>query len=333
MSKSIKLKMYNVLDEDNSSYLNFAYNDCCAFFREYGSTDWVPLNLSRTGSATDNIYYIEGANDWNPDTCEVRLKQEITLYNLSELFITEDCPEPLMPIALENDVLGITAVWWSDKSKIRGCQYIDEIRYNDISVSNEKKFILDIKFPVGQLAGQLELFYKLFMKECGEKRSPGIAHSNGVLLGDIGTPLVLQIDGEGAVFPIYTVKIPNENLWWTEISIDDPFEDSFIDGGFAVYLNEAHPDYKELFKRNGAVSALQCEIIACALEELFIYLKNEFSESFDSVDLEDLEKGTIAFAVIYMINTFDIQMDADITSLNKSIRKAVSRMPKEAIKA
>lgn len=332
MSKSASLKMYKVLDEDNASYLNFAYHDCEAFYREPGAEEWQALSLSKNGSATENIYSIEGEDNWNPETCEVRLVQEITLHNLRELFKTETGSEPLMPVALEQDVLGITAVWWSDKSQIRGCQYIGEIRYMDVVTDGDSTYTLDMKFPAGQLAGQLEVFYKLYMKEPGEKRMPGFAHDSGVILGDIGTSLILQIDGEGAMFPVSTVSADKEPLWWTEINIDDPFEDSFTEEYFCLVLNDAHPDYKELKKRSGAFSALYHEVFASALEELFIVLRRDFGEKFDAMDLTDVVPGTIAHAAIYMIKTFDIQMDADITTLHTSVRKAVYKQLKGATK-
>lgn len=332
MSKSASLKMYKMLDEDNASYLNFTYHDCVAFYREPASDEWLPLSLSKSGTATENIYIIEGEDNWNPETCSIRMVQEITLHNLRELFKTDDNPEPLMPVALEQDVLGITAVWWSDKSRIRGCQYIDEIRYADVEIKGDNTYTLDMKFPAGQLAGQLEVFYKIYMKAPGEKRMPGFAHNSGVILGDIGTSLILQIDGEGAMFPVSTVSVDNEVLWWTEINIDDPFEDSFTEEYFCLVLNDAHPDYKELRKRSGAFSALYHEVFASALEELFIVLRRDFGEKFDAVDLSDVVQGTIAHAAIYMIKTFDIQMDADITTLHSSIRKAVYKQLKEATK-
>ena len=329
MSKSARLKMYKVLDEDNASYLNFSYNDCTAFFRERGNEEWLPLNLAKGGNATENVYSIEGEDEWNPETCEIRLVQEISLHNLRELFRTDENNEPLMPVALEDDVLGITAVWWSDKSQIRGCQHIGEIRYKELDASNEGTYVLDMKFPAGHLAGQLDVFYKLYLKAPGEKRCPGFAHTSGVILGDIGTSLILQIDGEGAMFPVSTTSKPNENLWWTEINIDDPFEDTFTEEYFCLIFNDAHPDYKELRKRSGDFSALYHEVFACALEELFIVLKRDFGEKFDSVDISDVVPGTIAYAAIYMIKTFDIQMDADIFGLHNSIRKAVQKQLKK----
>ncbi len=323
MSKSTSLKMYKVLDDENASYLNFTYHDCDAYYHEPGADEWMQLSLSQNGTATENIYIVEGDDNWNPETCAIHLVQEITLHNLRELFKTDDIPEPLIPVALEDDVLGITAVWWSDKSKIRGCQYIGEIRYADVVSKDECNYTLDMKFPAGHIAGKLEVYYKLYLKEPGEKRLPGFAHTGGVILGDIGTSLILQVDGEGALFPVSTVTEKSNSLWWTEINIEDPFEDTFTEEYFCLVLNDAHPDYKELKKRSGDFSALYHEVFASALEELFIVLKRDFGEMFDTVDLADVVPGTIAYAVIYMIKTFDIRMDDDITGLHNSIRKAV----------
>ena len=333
MSKSTQIRMYKMLDEDNASYLNFSYNDCNAYYCERGTDEWHVLDLSRAGSATENIYSVEGDSGWDPDTCAIRLEQEITLHNLRELFRTDENPEPLMPVALAGDVLGIMAVWWSDKSQIRGCQYIGAIRYEDLDSSSESQYLLQLKFPAGQLAGQVEVFYKLYLKEPSEKRLPGYGHNSGMILGDIGTSLILQIDGDGAMFPVSTVSMPRENLWWTEINIDDPFEDTFTEENFCLVLNDAHPDYKELRKRSGAFSALYHEVFASALEELFWMLRRDFGERFDAVSLSDVIPGTVAFAAIYMIKTFDIQMDADITTLHNSIRRAVGKQLKGAVNA
>ena len=109
-------------------------------------------------------------------------------------------------------------------------------------------------------------------------------------------------------------------------------EDTFTEEYFCLVLNDAHPDYKELKKRSGAFSALYHEVFASALEELFIVLRRDFGEKFDAAEVNDVVQGTIAHAAIYMIKTFDIQMDADITTLHTSIRKAVYKQLKGATK-
>ena len=333
MSKSAKLQMYKMLDEDNASILNFLYEECSASYCEEGTGKWKPLNLSAGGTSAENMYFIDGGDDWDPETCAIKLKQIITLEGLKELFQTDENPAPLVPVALADDVLGITAVWWSDESKLRGCKPIGEIRYDEIDFAGSNKYELELEFQPGQLGGRLEVFYTLCMIEPGERMLPGFAHDKGVLLGDVGTSLILQVDGEGAAFPIVTVEEPNGNLWWTEINIDDPFEDSFTEENFCLVLNSKHPDYDDLYKdlrrKSGTFSSLYYEVFASALEELFIVIQKDFGSQFDSVDIKELLPGSIAYAVIYMIKTFEIKMDGDITNLHNSIRKAVFRQLKE----
>ncbi len=336
MSRAASLKMYRMLDDDNASCLNFTYEKMTFSYRKSNAFsgkpraehEWRNLKLVNIGSSKENMYSVEGDDAWDPDNCELHLKQEFTLENLKALFKTEKGKEALMPVALSDDVLGVAAVWWADKSRIRGCQEVGEFRYRDVAGSRTSRFSLDIEFPAGQLAGQLEVSYKLYLKAPGEGNLPGFARSSGTILGDLGTSLILRIDGEGAMFPVSVVNKPGEPLWWIEVNIDDPFEDSFTEEFFSLLLNEAHPDYKDTQGRNGAFSSLYLEAFACALEELFIVLKRDHGEKFDSVNINDVVPGTIAYAAIYMIKTFDIMMDSDITGLHNSIRKAVYKQLK-----
>ncbi len=332
MSKSTQLRMYKILDDDNASYLDFSFRDCKVYYREKGTSDWQILSVSRNGSATENIYTIDEESGWNPETCEIKIIQEFSLHNLRELFKSRENNSPLMPVALEDDTLAIAAVWWSDKSCLRGCDYISDVLYTDVKGVNESHFTFEKDFDAGYLAGQLEVSYKLYLKEPGGEFSPGFAHRPGVILGNIGTSFLLQIDGEGAKFPVSTINSLGEPLWWTEMKIDDPFEDTFTEEYFCLVLNEAHPDYKELRKKSGNFTALYYEVFASALEELFLVLRRDFAAEFDAADLNDIVPGTVAFAVLYMVKTFDIQMDNDITGLHKSIRRAVYQQLKGAVK-
>ena len=333
MSKSTNLRMYNMLDENNRSYLNFSYLDCEVSYRETGTDEWQVLNISKGGSATENIYVVDGADEWDPDTCAVRLEQEFTLHSLSELFMTDEKKEPLMPVALKDDVIGVTAVWWSDKAKLCGCKSIGEIRYAELGSSNEKTFNLELDFSAGQLAGQLEIFYKLYMKKAGEIHFPGFARDSGVILGDVGSSLILQLDGNGAAFPVYTVSMPGENLWWIEVNIEDPFEDTFTEEYFSLVFNDKHPDYQYLRKRNDEFSPLYYEVFSSALEEFFLVLKRDFGYMFDDVvDINEVTPGTIAYAAIYMKTTFEIDIrDNDLVALHNSVRKAVYKQLKGGI--
>lgn len=327
MSSNNIVKMYRTLDEEKCSWLNISLGECTASYKTIDNEQVRNLPLSQTGTTTENAYVIEGDDYWNGDESAITVKQEITLDNLNGLFLSDN-ETAIMPIALKGDKLGIAAVWWSDQSGLRGCEKIQsEITYESVQDNHKQKFSFIKNFDYGMLSGTLTVKYVLYLKDTGELDKPGYARKTGTVLGEIGMPLIIMIDGDGASFPLNTIKKPGAPLWWVEINIDDPYENRFVEEYFNIILNESHPDFKDFAKDKGYQSALYREVFAGALEELIIYLwmeKMEFNE-----DIKLLLPGTVAYAVIYLVQTFGIETDT-ITNIHRTVRQAVEKQLKEA---
>lgn len=326
MSRNTVVKMYRTLNEEKASYLNFSHKECQAAFCVAGAP-FRPLTLTATGTATDNAYELDGQDDWDAEVCVLKVSQDFTLHSLPGLFYTG--ADSLMPLAGRDATLGLAAVWWSNKSQIRGCEEIATFNYEQVKNSPEMQFSFMREFAPGELSGRLEVRYVLFLKEAGEKLRVGFARDSGTLLGDVGIPLQLVLDGEGSVFPLSVENDPQGPLWRTEISIDDPFEETFTEEYFNVILNEGHPAFKELGRDKGYNTALYHEVFAGALEELFLYLRENFKDDFQAASLAEVTPGTIAYAALYMVQTFNLNTD-NIAVLHNTIRAAVAEQMKGA---
>ncbi len=321
MSHNTNVNMYQTL-EDKSEWLNFKYRECRAEYRINESDEWQALELKSAGSSTENIYIMEGSADFNPDSCDIHISQVFSLEGLDQLFNVSG--DSLMAVALPHDVIGIAAVWWSDKSLLRGCKYdVGDISYDETKESNKKSFTFRQSFERGVLAGCLYVQYKLYLKEVHGTRRPGFASKQGTVLGSIGVPLKIMIDGDGSVFPISIISQAGEPLWWTEINIDDAYEDEFSQETFNIILNDKHPAFKLLEPSEGYTkSPVFSTIIAGAIEELFLYLRYELDYDFNTANKKNMIPGTVASAVSWMVSTFDINT-ATIIDLHKSVHKMV----------
>lgn len=323
MSYKTKIRMYRTLESMEG--LNFMQSSCKLFYQPDTESEWMELPLSPSGDSGENAWLLEDPGKLDEGHGDVRFSQTFTLSNLDKLF--NGSPD-ITQVALPGDRLGIAAIWWVDRSRIRGCVPLGNFTLQDLKGHARRSFSLDHVFEAGVLAGRLEVQYILYMQEPGIRHQPGIARRAGIRLATLAEPVCLQIDGTSSQFPVASAARPGEPLWWMEFNLEDPVMDPFTEDYICLMLNEAHPAYAELMKGNGDLYA---EVFSMALEELFLYIRTEFGDCFRNLDLRSVREGTTAYAILYMKQTFDLNTDT-IVSLHRSIRQMVTRKLKEAAK-
>lgn len=323
MSRNVSIKMYQTL-EDKSEWLNFNHRDCRGAYKLKNGT-WQGLDMKPTGSSTENAYLMEGDAGFNPDDSEIQISQEFSLDGLDQLFSAS--VDSLLAIAMPQDIIGVAAVWWSDKSLLRGCEYdVGEISFDEAKKSPKQTFTFSKTFGKGILAGSLYVQYMLYLKEAKGTRTSGFAKIQGTMLGNIGIALKIMVDGEGSTFPISIVSREGEPLWWTDIHIDDPYDDAFSEEFFNIIINDKHPAFGNLGQDAGYTKTpIFAVIIAGAIEELFLYLRYETDYDFNTSDQNNITPGTIANAVNWMITTFGVDMSS-ITAIHKSVHSMVKKL-------
>ena len=117
-------------------------------------------------------------------------------------------------------------------------------------------------------------------------------------------PLTVILDGKGSSFPMSITKAQDKPLWWTEINISDPFEEPFNEDYFNLVLNDAHPDYDALKgkgrkKKDTFDSPLFREVLAGAIEEFFLYLRQHYRDQFEGLTADEVPAGSVAAAAMY----------------------------------
>lgn len=321
MSLNADIKMYQTLSEE-SSWLNFKYNECRADFRISEDAEWQELALKPDGNTVQNTYLVEGGENFDLDSTEINVSQTFSIDGLDQLFAAGD--NSLMAVALPRDVIGVMAVWWSDKSCIRGCEYVGEITCDEARESPKKTFSFRHVFGKGVLAGDLSVEYKLYLKDAVSRRQAGFAAIQGTILGSVGMPLEIIFEGDGQSFPISTISKAGAPLWWTEINISDPYEDDFSEEYFNIIINDKHPAFKYLGNKEGYIaSPVFATVIADALEEFFIYLKYEENFDFNAVAIKDIPAGTVAYTACWMASAFELDTTS-VTGIHKTVHKMTS---------
>lgn len=305
MSRSENITMHRCLSAEAAGELLFRPRP------PQGTSGGKPLELSSDGHTTDNTYVVQPAENWNPDETGFILEQSFALGTLQRLFAGNGGD---IAVALPGDTLGIMASWWSSQSDISGCEPVGTFTAADVADGSQYTFTFHKEFSAGLLRGTLQVHYYIYLAKKGAKEKPGYARETGTLLGEAGIPLTVILDGRGSSFPMSVTEAQDKPLWWTEINISDPFEEPFNEDYFNLVLNAAHPDYEALSgrgkKKKTFDSPLFREVLAGAIEEFFLYLRQNYRDQFEGVTADEVPEGSVAAAAMYwkqFIRTSDMQ--------------------------
>ncbi|MBQ1875691.1 MAG: hypothetical protein II145_03175 [Selenomonas sp.] len=318
MSRSENITMHRCLSAEEAGELVFSP------LAPQAVSEGQSLELTPEGNATDNTYAVQPADNWNPDETGFVLEQKFTLGTLQLLFAGSAGG---IAVALPGDTLGIMATWWSSQSDISGCEKIDTFTAAETAGGGNRMITFRKEFAAGLLRGTLQVHYHLYLAQKGPNKKPGFASESGTLLGEIGTPLTILLDGTGSSFPMSVTEAGGRPLWWTEINISDPFEEPFNEEYFNLVLNAAHPDYEALNgrgrkKKNTFDSPLFREVLAGAIEEFFLYLRQNYRDQFDGLTPDEVPEGSIAAAALYMKQYVDT---SDMLRMHETVRQMLEK--------
>jgi len=323
MSRSENITMHRCLSAEAAGELLFSPH------QPEGTSGGKPLELSPDGHTTDNTYVVQPAENWNPDETEFVLEQSFTLGTLQRLFAGSGGDTA---VALPGDTLGIMASWWSSQSDISGCEKVDTFTAADVADGGRRTFTFRREFAAGLLRGTLQVHYHIYLAGKGAEEKPGYARETGTLLGEVGLPLIVILDGRGSSFPMSVTKAQDKPLWWTEINISDPFEEPFNEDYFNLVLNEGHPDYEALNgrsrKKKTFDSPLFREVLAGAIEEFFLYLRQNYRDQFEGVTADEVPEGSVAAAAMYWKQFVDT---SDMQNLHNTVRQMLDNRLGDAL--
>ncbi len=232
---------------------------------------------------------------WNPDDYNLGISRKYSLRTYQSLFGKDG-------IACSNAKLGLAIVWTSSDSKQRGVIHVGEIQNSNSDI----ELNVEYEFPVAQLRGDIEFTTVVYIKESGTPKNDEehLANSYGYLLGELDK-VVIRLDGNGSVFPMYEVTDPGQPLWYLKCDWEDPTYEQFADC-VSVNINTAHKNYKFLDKTKRTFDEeLLKDIMASALTIVIMKLKDQNTYWDQTINNSNLAPGSVSEAVYYYISTLE----------------------------
>ena len=303
------VSLFPVITDELQEKMKFTTSDYIFYYVK--EDEEIPLMYE----PVDESSLVNKLNDdngyWTPDDFNIGVKRRITLRNF-------ECVFGKNGVVCRDAVLGIAVMWTSSDSKQRGV-----IPVGDLSAVQRQCILnLEHEFALAQLRGTVELSTIVYIKNAGtpDYEEDHLANEYGFVLGELDR-FVLQLDGQGSMFPVYEVNEPGKPLWYIKCDWDDPTYDKFIDS-VSININTAHKNYKFLDKSKPRIydEQLMKEIMASAIVIIVTKLKEQESYWDVTTSGKDLANGSVSEAVYYFMDTLGLDFSSpEVLSL--SVRK------------
>lgn len=271
----------------------------------------IPLT-SEPLDDNSSIYKLnDESGHWTPDDFNIGIRRSFSLRNFKCLFGKDG-------VVCQNATLGLAVMWTSADSRQRGIISIGELT----AIQNNVSLKFEYEFQKAQLRGCVEFSTVIYIKKSGlstnEERH--LANECGFILGEMDK-FVLQLDGQGSIFPVYEVREPGKPLWHIKCDWEDPTSDKFVDT-VSININTAHKNYKFLDKSKPKIydEQLMKEIMASAIGIIVMKLKEQETYWDVTTTGQGLETGSVSEAVFYFKEALELDFSSpEVLSL--SIRK------------
>ena len=277
---------------------------------EHGKEKLISITDSIQGN---EIILYDVDQVWGADKHNLKVYFDLIFNDLSPLFESSG-------ILSNGAELGIAVEWYSRTSRQRGTINLGSVLKEDSSfvmVDNVVEF--DRSSVRGSISFEVFFFVKKGQLPLPQEESHK-ANSNGSILGVFDSFTVI-LDGQGSDFPLNDYFDSNDPLWKVVTTWTNPLDEYFNDS-VTILLNRAHKNYRFISKDSKSfVPMLMDEIILNSME--IIINKVIDSDYWEEISLNKYEEGSVAAAVFYFINTFDLDTSSGETlaySLRKNIK-------------
>lgn len=284
-------------------------NSIGVFYKKDGNIS--QLNMEKTNEE-NNEYFISSTDDtFNLVNDNIFIHGCVSFENVKSLFGMDSIGNA---IALDDTVIGVSINAYSLVSKNNFSFPIGEI----IAKDDAANISYDIEFPTGALADKLFILVNLYVKEVNTK-SNIFASIEGTILGTINTTII-NLEGNGSIFPVKVVSSNSEPLWFVDLNYDD-LNDPFGQNRICLNINSAHVDFDKIGSQDITRdnNAMWKEIFASFFSQIFLGLsQNDKNDIFDNGSFDE---GSIGLFLKYILESFDIDksMLDNPVLLNKKI--------------
>ena len=232
----------------------------------------------------------------------------ISLKNIEKLY----GPEGIAP---SGSSLSIALEYFSQKARYR------KVIQSNKSLLPGQAFRHNFEFIVPKEMGLNELKFSIliFLEKSAKKLLPTEAFLNntqGFILGSLSN-FTLYLEGEGSLFPIYTIASKDKKLWSIEINYEDPTVEQLTES-VKLKINSTHKDYSLLNPADKKYcDRLINEIMSSAITILITQLKEDgFLDHLE----DNYADGSILQFAVYMKDVLNIDF-SNIINTSSSLRE------------
>ena len=264
------------------------------------------LSLKEDNDGISNVINIvDETGKWSLDQHNLEISGTIVIKNTAVLFGNEG-------LVGEDATLGVSLVWKSRPSNIRGAECIGKLNKStgEVVIDFSKAFEASI------LRGYVNLTVELFVIDAGGKDN---RLKTGLTLGAMYDALVM-LEGTGSNFAVFEKSAPGEPLWTVDCDWDDPEYSQFSEC-VKVTINTAHPAWT-LASEDDVRKELLKEIMASSMQIVIAEVGHDQLATGD-----DYEPGSVCDAVSYFVNRAGLNMESNAT-IAKSIRAYLDKSMK-----
>ncbi len=257
----------------------------------------IQLNLEKISKENEEYYLSSNDDKFNPAKDNLSISGCINIENIKSLYGKEP---NYYRIALDDTIIGISLNAYSIVSKHNVSKPIGEIKVSDESLTS---ITYNIDFPTGALADKLFLSVNLYIKEAKTK-SNVFASIDGTVIGTIYNA-VINLEGNGSIFPIKIISSKQEPLWYVELNYDD-LNDVFCQNNICLNINSSHNDYNKIGCQDitSENKLMWKEILESFFLQILISLND--NEKQDLYKDNYYSEGSIGLFLQYIIESFSI---------------------------
>lgn len=309
------LDSFILVDDKTINNLNVTNTFKVSYLKEKSI---VSLNLEKM---IDQEFFLTNTNDdFNLSKDNFIICGEVTLDNIGCLYGKQD---GYNRIALDDTTLGISINAYSRVSK-----YNITVAIGEIKVIDDKKIIrYNLTFPPGSLADKLFISTNLYVKNV-KTISNIYGSKTGMVLGTIHSA-ILNIEGNGSIFPIRIISDKSEPLWYVDLNFDD-LNNPFCQNTICLNINSAHYEFDKIGSEDITIenSTMWKEILVSFLSQILLSL-NEFDKN-SLYEGEIFEEGSIGMFLQYIVKSFDIGKNLidNPVLLNKNLLSSLDKIMK-----
>lgn len=246
-------------------------------------------------------------SNWTPAENDLKIQSIFHIEDASLLFGESGVTMPSNTIGLAVHIHSKTSYFQKTLNIFEVTSDMKEVHYE-----------FEQYFKAGELNGQLNLDYFLYLKENNEQYFKHANHSGMVLSEEDLKNYLVIIDGDASSFPITEFEDKTGPLWRLEKLWSDAESDAFTSSNVNLSLNIKHPLFLQLKEGKTNLSrAMMGDVMVQAMAMIITQVKMEGHD----IDAEEvIVDGSILSACQYWVKTFKVNT-TDMFTVTNSLRE------------